>query len=432
MPQFIAMRYYCTERPAGAIVSRTAPAPRLLKAGTFYTMVLHMRATRAIVHLDRFTGNLRAVQNRVGGTRLVCATVKADAYGHGAAEIARAGLEAGAHCLGVATVDEGAVLRKAGISAPILLFSQPLTEEIPGILENRLSPFVSDGEFADALNRAALAAGGKTRIAVHLKIDTGMGRLGCAPGEAVALARRLAGHDALDYAGTATHFAVSDSAAPEDLAYTERQIAVFRETLDGIRAAGLNPGTVHAANSGAIVLHPRAWFDMVRPGIVLYGYSAVAEKPAGEKPEPESPPPLKPEPVMELRTKVVLVKKLKKGESVSYGRTWIAPRDTAIAVLAIGYADGLPRAAGNRWETLIGDRAYPLVGTVCMDQCMADLGPAPRARRWDDAVIFGGPAPGADTLAERVGTIPYEILCNVNKRVPRIRGGESGGQVTAG
>ena len=370
------------------------------------------RATRAIVHLDKFAGNLRAVRARVGAERHICAAVKADAYGHGAAEIARASLEAGASHLGVATAQEGAALRRQGIDAPILLFAQPLPGEIPGIVEAGLSPFVSDADFAEALDREAAKA--KVRLLVHLKIDTGMRRLGCPPGEAPALARRLAGCPALEHAGTATHLAVSDSAAPDDLAYTGRQLALFRGALEGIRAEGLNPGIVHAANSGAIALHPEAWFDMVRPGILLYGYNAA------ERACPESSlPPLRVEPVMELRAKVVLVKKISKGESVSYGRTWIANRDTTIAVLSLGYADGLPRLASNRWQVRIGGEAHPLVGTICMDQCMADLGPSPKARRWDDAVVFGGAALGADALADRIGTIPYEIVCNISKRVPR-------------
>ena len=373
------------------------------------------RATRAIIHLGKFAGNFRAIQERVGAGRQVCVAVKADAYGHGALAIARASLEAGASCLGVATVQEGATLRREGIAAPILLFSQPLPEEIPRIIESRLSPFVSDGEFAARLDAAAAAA--KLRLSVHLKIDTGMGRLGCTPKEAPALARQLSACAALECAGTATHFAVSDSAAPEDLAYTERQIALFHEALEGIRAMGLNPGIVHAANSGAIILHPKAWFDMVRPGILLYGYKTLDD--AGLE---SALPLLQVEPVMELRTKVVLIKKVRKGESISYGRTWIAPQDTVIAVLPVGYADGLPRLASNKWQILIGGKAYPQVGTICMDQCMVDLGSnsAQEVRRWDDAVVFGGSAYGADVLAQGIGTIPYEIVCNINKRVPRV------------
>jgi alanine racemase len=365
-----------------------------------------MRATRAIVHLDSFLENFKAIQERIGPKRRICVPVKADAYGHGATEIARKSLAAGAFCLGVADVQEGAALRNVGISAPILLFSQSLPSEIPEIIKNELSPLVSDGEFIAIL--AKTAAETKIRLPVHLKIDTGMGRMGCIPAEAPSLARQIASFPALEYAGTATHLAVSDSTAPEDRAYTEQQIAGFKKTLEQIRAEGIDPGIVHAANSGAVVLHPEAWFDMVRPGIILYGYNFAGNLPP------------KVTPVMELRTNVALIKQVKKGETVSYGRTWTAPHDTAIAVLPVGYADGLPRLASNKWQAVINGKTYPLVGRVCMDQCMADLGSNSSVRRWDEASIFGGPALSAAILAERIGTIPYEITCNINKRVPRV------------
>jgi len=364
-----------------------------------------MRATRAIVHLDRFLVNFRAIQERIGPKK-ICVPVKADAYGHGAAEIARLSVEAGAFCLGVADAQEGAALRNGGISAPILLFSQSLPSEIPEIIKNELSPLVSDDEFIEML--AKTAAETKTRLSVHLKIDTGMGRMGCTPASAPSLAKRIASFPFLEYAGTATHLAVSDSTAPDDLAYTEQQIARFREALEQIRATGVDPGIVHAANSGAVALHPDAWFDMARPGIILYGYNLTG-----------TPSP-KVEPVMELRTNVALIRQIKKGETVSYGRTWTSPHDTAIAVLPVGYADGLPRLASNKWQAVITGKTYPLVGRICMDQCMADLGPNTDVRRWDEASIFGGPAPSAAILAERIGTIPYEITCNINKRVPRV------------
>ena len=177
-----------------------------------------MRATRAIVHLDSFLKNFKLIQERIGPQRRICVPVKADAYGHGALEIARLSLAAGAFCLGVADVQEGAALRNAGISAPILLFSQPLPAEIPELLKNFLSPLVSDGEFIEMLAKTAAEA--KIRLPVHLKIDTGMGRMGCAPAEAPILAEQIAA-SSLEYAGTATHLAVLDSPAPEDLTYTE-------------------------------------------------------------------------------------------------------------------------------------------------------------------------------------------------------------------
>jgi alanine racemase len=344
------------------------------------------------------------VRERIGPRRRICVPVKADAYGHGAAPIARAALAAGASHLAVAAVSEGAELRDAGIQAPVLLLSQALPEEAPEIIRYRLTTLVSDREYAEILARAAAAAG--TRCPVHLKIDTGMGRLGCAPEEAPGLAAAIAAQKSLDYAGTATHLAAADSSLPEDRAYTAEQLARFRGAAAQIRAAGLDPGILHAANSGGLLLHPDSWLDMVRPGILLYGYNPTgADFPA--------------EPVMELLTRVTFVKTVKKGESISYGRTWTSPRDTRIATLPIGYGDGLPRRAGGNWQVLIRGRPRPLAGRICMDQCMADLGPEP-VPRWEEVTVFGGAAPSAAELAARLDTIPYEITSNINKRVPRV------------
>ena len=371
--------------------------------------------TRAIIHLDRFLGNFNAVRARIGQNRRICVPVKADGYGHGALQIAKTSLEAGAFCLGVAAVTEGTELRKGGINAPIILFSQPYPEEIPAIFDANLTPFVSDSWFIDALNEAALAR--KTRLAVHLKIDTGMGRIGCPVDEAAALARRIADCAGLELAGTATHFAVADSSNARDIAYTEEQSDRFVRAVDSIRAEGIDPGIVHAANSGAVILHPDTWFDMVRPGILLYGYKAVEEPENLQKLSGFEP--LRALPVMELRSTVVLIKKVKKGDTVSYGRTWTAANDTNIAVIPAGYADGLPRLASGKWQAVIGGNVYPLAGRICMDLCCADLGQQTDVRRWDEAVLFGGQAPDAAALAAAAGTIPYEITCNVSKRAPR-------------
>jgi len=368
-----------------------------------------MRATRAIIHLDKFAENLRFVRERVGRRRLICAVVKADAYGHGAVAVAQAGLAAGADFLAVATVGEGEELREAGLNAPLLLLSQPLPDEIPRLVKSTLTPIVSDGEYAGLLEKSASAAG--IRLPVHLKTDTGMNRMGCAPEDAPALARLIASCRSLKYEGTATHFAAADSDAAADITRTEKQLNCFRQTLSRIQAAGIDPGIVHAANSGAVMLHPDSWFDMVRPGILLYGYDATKAA-SGEDACVK--------PVMELRTRVVFIKPVKKGQAVSYGGTWTAPCDTEIAVLSIGYADGLPRLASDRWQAVIGGKAFPLAGRICMDQCMIDIGSTGSVRRWDEAVLFGGGAPGADELAERTGTIPYEITCNISKRVPRV------------
>jgi len=370
--------------------------------------------TRAIIHLNRFSANIQAVRARIGKTR-ICVPVKADGYGHGALQIARTSLETGAFCLGVAVVTEGTELRKGGIKEPILLFSQPHPLEIPLIIDANLTPFVSDSWFANALNEEALVKG--IKLPVHLKIDTGMGRTGCRTEEALELARFIASCSGLELAGTATHFAVSDSTDAPDIAYTKSQLNRFNEAVNAIRDAGIDPGIVHAANSGAVILYPDAWFDMVRPGILLYGYKAVEESKVSQLSGIE---PMKVEPVMELRSVVVSIKKVKKGESVSYGRTWIAQRDTNIAVIPAGYADGFPRLASGKWQAVIGGKAFPLAGRICMDQCCVDVGPQTDVRRWDEAVIFGGSAKDAAELAAVVGTIPYEITCNINKRVSRI------------
>jgi alanine racemase len=361
-----------------------------------------MRATRTLIHIDRFCENLNVIGKIVGPGPAICVPVKADAYGHGAIPIARAALSAGAKYLAVATVDEGAELRAAGIEAPILLLSLPLGEELPQVVACSLSPLIGDRDFVDQAAKAAGRAGKK--LQVHLKIDTGMGRVGCRPEDAADMAAYIAGLPSLEYRGTATHLAVSDSDKPEDRAYTKQQLGLFRDAVADIRARGLDPGIVHAANSGAIAFHPDSYLDMVRPGIVLYGYGPVPEV----------------KPVMELVTNIVFTKRVKQGESVSYGRTWIAPRDTTVATVPVGYGDGLPRRLSGNFSVLIRDAFYPLAGRICMDQCMIDLGPDASVQRGEEVVIFGGKALNAADIAERLGTIPYEITCDINKRVPRV------------
>ncbi|MCL2265719.1 MAG: alanine racemase [Treponema sp.] len=376
--------------------------------------------TNAIIHLDNFKRNFDSIRLRVGKNTRICVPVKADAYGHGALKIAKAGIEAGACCLGVAAVSEGKKLRKSGIKAPILLFSQPHPDELPELIEADLTPFISDAEFASILNEQAKAQ--KIKLSVHLKIETGMGRLGCHINESAALARHITSCSSLKLAGTAAHFAVSDSAGLQDIKYTMTQLNRLKSAVDAIKAAGINPGIVHAANSGAVILHPESWLDMVRPGIFLYGYKTAEEKdlPPAYKKKLSKYEPLTAAPVMELRSAVTLIKKIKKGESVSYGRTWTAGQDTYIAILPAGYADGLPRTASNKWQVSINNETYPLAGRITMDQCAVNLGQKHNVKRWDEAVIFGGGSPDAAALAKVANTIPYEITCNISKRVPRV------------
>ena len=364
-----------------------------------------MRATRAVIYLDNLRRNIEAARKKVGSHPKICFPVKADAYGHGAVPLSRCALEAGVGYLAVATVSEGEELRAAGIGAPILLLSQALPEELPGIVSLDLTPLVSDRAFIDAAAGAAEQA--KKQLTVHLKIDTGMGRLGCRPEEAAFLAAGIASHRRLILGGTATHLSVSDSPEPGNQAYTKEQLRRFLDAVASIKKTGIEPGLVHAANSGALVFHEDSYLDMIRPGIFLYGYS-----PANEA--------LPAEPVMELRSAVVSVRKAMKGEAISYGRTWTAPEDTFIGVIPAGYADGFPRGLSNNHSILIRNRTYPLTGRICMDQCMVNLGNETEVQRWDEAIIFGPGYINAADIAEKLNTIPYEITCNINKRVPRV------------
>lgn len=371
-----------------------------------------MRATKAIIHLDNLEHNIVQVKKLLQPETKICLPVKADAYGHGAIQIAIAAIKAGVSVLAVASVREGTELRDAGIVAPIISLSLPTLSEIDEILTNNIHPLVMDSEFIKALNERAgkLNTVGK----VHLKIDTGMSRIGCTPHEATELARLIASCEHLQLCGIATHFSVADSKKAENIAFTQKQIRVFSEAVQSIRNAGVKVGLVHAANSGAIIQYPESYFDMVRPGIIVYGYP----------PSDELAGALDLKPVMSLITRVVLIKKLEAGTPVSYGCTWRAEKDTYIGTLPIGYADGLTRSLSHGLKVRIGKTFYPIVGTICMDQCMVDLGSTLNVKRWDEVEIFGTnteeQSNTADTLAKIGGTISYEILANINKRVPRV------------
>jgi len=393
-----------------------------------YSSVL--RATRALIHLDHLRENIALVKEKTG--KRICMPVKADAYGHGALTIAKTALASGVEYLAVATVGEGEELRRGGITSPIMLLSIALPEEIDSFIAADMEPFAGDIDYIKALESHAGKSGKK--LPVHLKVDTGMGRIGCSPGDAPVLASYIEKSKNLKLAGTATHFAVSDSEKSEDREYTKQQLETFRIAVESIKNAGIDPGIVHAANTGAVTFHNDTWFDMIRPGILLYGYAPLcfnaAQQEQGFHPDDENgKPALAVKPLMELKSALVFIKDIKKGQSLSYGRTWIAGEDTRIGTLPLGYGDGLFRSLSNNWHVRVGEKVpqtqgredlRPLVGRICMDQCMVDLGKDSTARRWDPVTIFGGLAPHAGIMASRLNTIPYEITCNVNKRVPRV------------
>ncbi len=366
-----------------------------------------MRATRALIHMDNFSSNIKKIRSHIGPGPKILLPVKADAYGHGSERMAQAALDSGVSHLAVATAGEGEALRACGIDAPILLLSLAMPEEYPLIVGAGLEPLCADIESLRGLEACAEAAG--RRLIVHIKVDTGMGRIGCSPEELPLLAQFVSRSRFLGLGGVSTHFPVSDSDDAADKKFTYGQIEAFFNLVSDLRRRGILPGLVSAANSGAVLSYPDSWFDLVRPGILCYGYY----------PAPVAARPFAVLPVMEFLSKVAFIKKIKAGQSLSYGRTWTATRDSLIATLPVGYADGYPRALSNKGQVEIRGQLYPLVGRVCMDQCMVDLGPESDVALYEDAVLFGPGAVGADGIAAACGSIAYEITCNINKRVPR-------------
>ncbi len=372
-----------------------------------------MRNSVLVIHIDNFLHNLGVVRRLVGPQVKISASVKADAYGHGALDIARAAERGGADFLGIAAPEEGSELRRAGIVMPLLLYGLCLPGDVKLIIEHEISAMVADDEGIDTFEAAAVVRDKPALL--HLKIDTGMGRIGCAPEEAVRLAERIASSPYLKLEGVCTHFPASDE---KDLTFTREQIALFRGLANRMKAAGINPGILHASNSGGILQCPEANFSMVRPGILLFGYY----------PSKDVARPLEIRPVMELRSRVLFLKKVPAGTPISYGCTYRTAAETWIATLGTGYADGYPRSLSNKGRVLIGGKTYPVAGRVTMDQVMVDLGPETGVNRYDEAVMFGpDPAgPSAEDLAELAGTIPYEITCGINRRIPRMVAGGGG------
>lgn len=379
-----------------------------------------MRATRAIIHLGNLAHNMQAIRGFIKKGVKICAAVKADAYGHGAVECSRRLLAEGADVLAVATVGEGVELRDAGIHCPILLLSLCAPEEIEEAVRHDITPLVFDKEYIELFSMAAEKVG-KRGYSVHIAVDSGMGRIGCMPEEAGKIARMLVDSGKLTIGGTCTHFALSDGTSQEAQEYTQLQYTNFLKAIDNIRNEGLEPGLRHCCASAASLTHAEMQLDMVRPGIILYGYYADE---VDREYLHKSGTPLDLRPVMTLETEVSAIRRFSRGMSVGYGRTWIAEKDTDIAVLPVGYGDGLLRRwASSGLEVAIGGKTYPIRGRVCMDQCMADLGLGSPVHRWDRAVIFGckadGAAQDADDIARLTGTISYEITSCITKRVPR-------------
>ena len=361
----------------------------------------------AEIDLSAIGDNVRTLKALTKPGTLFMAVVKADGYGHGALQVARASLAAGADRLGVATVAEAIALRKAGITAPVQLLAEPPDTTIRDILDHDLVPAVTTREFAVALGKEALLRDTEARY--HLKIDTGMHRIGVRAEDAAEFARSLADFPGLALEGTFTHLATAD--VPGDWE-VQRQLERFVRALEDMHAEDVVPGIVHAANSPATILYPGAHFDMVRCGIALYGlhpseatYGVVDLAPA-----------------MSIMARVSFVKRIGMGDGVSYGLTWRAAAPSTIATLPLGYADGVHRAVSNRMQVLIGGLRCQQVGRVCMDQLMVEVPRGLAARRGDEVVLVG--TQGAETIsmdeiAELAGTINYETACAFGMRLER-------------
>jgi len=366
--------------------------------------------THARIHLDNIRFNIAGIRQAVGQDRKILIAVKANAYGHGAVEIARLAESIGVDWLGVATVPEGLQLRRAGIGLPVLKFSPAFPAEMEAAVRSAITLTVCDRDNTDVLQQICQEAGQAARV--HLKVDTGMGRIGVSISEAPALAAHIEyGCPDLRLEGIFTHLPVSDEADP---AYTRLQIQRFCAVVNEIQTAiGRRVDLVHCANSGAVLGHTPGWLDMVRPGIMVYGFYPDAGTPRTV--------PLRPG--LSFLTRVSFLKKVAAGTSIGYGRTWIAPEDTWIATLPVGYADGFNRLFSNCGRVLISGRSYPVVGRVCMDQSMVNLGPATDVRVGDEVVLIGrsgGEEITCDEWARILKTITYEVTCQINARVERV------------
>jgi alanine racemase len=377
-----------------------------------------MRAARVEVDLDAVAHNVAVLRGHVAPAEL-CAVVKADGYGHGAIAVGQAALRAGATWLAVALMEEAAVLRKAGISAPILLLSEPRRDDFDAAAhyDVRLAVYTTEG-----VEAAADAAGAEGRpLAVHLKVNTGMNRVGCQPDQAVDLARRISKRPELHLEALWTHCAVADE---PDHPFTAEQLDRFDAVVAQLEAEGLRPPLLHTANSAAGIAHPPARHDLVRAGIAVYGIA----------PSPALDGRVDLRPALRLAAEVSMVKRVRAGERVSYGLRHGFTADTTVATVPIGYADGVPRRlAAVGGHVLVGGCRCPIVGVVTMDQLMVDVG-ALDVSVGDEVVLIGAQAGpdgtteviSAEDWATALDTIAYEIVCGIGPRVPRFyvrRGG---------
>ncbi|HRZ14217.1 MAG TPA: alanine racemase [Candidatus Omnitrophota bacterium] len=362
------------------------------------------RPTWAEVNLDNLSFNLAQIRKRIPHSTRVMACVKADAYGHGLIPISLRLVAEGVDYLAVASIDEAIRLRQARISKPILVLGLILKQDIEPLFDYDIVPTVCTEDFARVLD---VMAGARGRVArVHIKVDTGMGRIGVLSQDAFAFIQKIKRLKNIQIEGVFTHLASADV----DRAFTNKQLRLFRGLVNRCEARGIHIPLVHAANSMGVVSYARSHFSMVRPGLILYGLYPAKGLSIHLKP------------VLSLKTRVIYKKCVHKGSGISYGHTYITPKNTSVITLPIGYGDGYPRNLSNCGPVLINDAAFTISGRVCMDQIMVDVG-SRAVEVGDEVILIGSSATRritAEQLAELSGTIPYEIVCGLGSRVPRI------------
>jgi alanine racemase len=386
------------------------------------------RPVWAEVSLSALTYNLEAIRRYVNrpqekrkAPRKILSIVKGNAYGHGGPEVAKALEKAGSDWFGVTCTDEGIAVREAGVRKPILILTSFVPGEESRLVKHDLTAVIHRCEQLALLERAAARRGGKKRVPFHLKIDTGMNRLGIAPGDVECFARQLGKCKHIELTGIFSHFASSGVFTETAVGrQTREQEERLYAAVERLRTLGIDPGLVHLANSAAIVSRPETWADMVRPGAILYGYHPGYE-PAEMREEAEAKLALRP--VMSLRSKIISLRSVPTGAGVGYDASFVAQRPSRIAVLAAGYGDGIHRSLGNRGNVLLRGKLVPIVGIISMDVTMIDVTDIEGVEIGDVATIHGTDGKQvlpANRVARSIGTVTSDLLCSVSQRVPRI------------
>jgi alanine racemase len=374
------------------------------------------RPVWAEISLKAILHNLRVIRKQVGASRKILAVVKSNAYGLGAVPVAKALQKAGTEWFGVTCANEGVELREAGIRKRILVLTGFWPGEEKRLIQNNLTPTVTRVDDLGHLERSAKAAGGKSRLRFHLKINTGMNRLGISADEVDCFARALAGCKHLELEGTYTHFASAEDFTARQ---TNEQEKIFLACLERLRALGVPPGIVHMANSGAICARPSTWADMVRPGAILYGYYQSFDPPQKKQ---EVMGQMALQPCLSLRARIISLRTVPVGEGVGYAARFVTKRPSRIAVINAGYADGVVRARTNRGWALVQGKRVPLVGTISMDLTTLDLSDVPEAVLGDVVTIYGKDCDAAievSEVAHEIGTVTSDLLCALGRRVPK-------------